>query len=135
MLINDSFRLIRVGGRLQTSYQKFDAQHPITLPEHHPLTSSLIIHFHQKLLHAVPRVLLATIRQLYWPTGDRKLVSSTISKCLQCFRMKPVLSQHVMGSLPANRVRPNKAFQITGVEVKNRPPVKCYILILTRWHF
>ena len=50
--------------------------------------------------------------------------------------MKPVLSQNVMGNLPADRVRPNRAFHTTGVdfcgpfycksEVKNCPTVKCY---------
>ena len=73
------------------------------------------MYFHQKLLHAGTQVLLAAIRQQCLPIGGRKLVSSTISKCLQCFRMKPVLSQNVMGSLPADRVRPNRAFHTTGV--------------------
>lgn len=73
MLIIDSFGLIRVGRYLQNSCLEFDAQHPIIIPKHHSLTSSLIIHFHQKLLYAGPQVLQATIRQQYWPIGDCKL--------------------------------------------------------------
>jgi len=51
--------------------------------------------------------------------------------------MKPVTCEHVMGSLPANRVQPNPAFHTTGVdycgpfyhkaEAKNKAPYKCYI--------
>ncbi|XP_070068080.1 uncharacterized protein [Drosophila takahashii] len=53
--------------------------------------------------------------------------------------MKPVTWEHVMGSLPANRVQPNPAFHTTGVdycgpfyhkaEVRNKAPHKCYIAV------
>lgn len=137
--IIDSSGLIRVGGRLQHSCLDFDAQHPIILPKGHPFTISMVMHFHQKLLHAGPQCLLATIRQQYWPIGGRKQVNSIISKCVRCFKLKPKVRQHVMGSLPSDRVRPNKAFHTTGIDfcgpfyyksdVRNRPPVKCYISI------
>lgn len=135
----DSFGLIRVGGRLQNSYLDYDAQHPIILPKGHPFVVSLVLHFHEKLLHAGPQCLLASIRQQYWPIGGRKQVSSIISKCVRCFRIKPKIKQHVMGALPMDRVRPNKAFHTTGIDfcgpfyyksnVRNRPPVKCYVSI------
>ena len=133
------FGLIRVGGRLQHSTLNFDAQHPIILPKKHPFTTALVLHFHEKLLHAGSQCLLSSIRQKYWPLGGRKRVNSIISKCLRCFKLKPVLYQHVMGSLPADRVRPNKSFYTTGIdfcgpfyyksEVRTRPPHKCYIAI------
>ncbi|XP_037811070.1 uncharacterized protein LOC119603189 [Lucilia sericata] len=139
MPIIDSIGLIRVGGRLQHSILDFDARHPVILPKQHPFTKSLVMYYHQKLLHAGPQCLLASIRQQYWPLGGRKLISSIISKCLRCYKLKPKLSQHVMGCLPPDRVRPNNAFHTTGVdycgpfyyksEVRNRPPVKCYISI------
>ncbi|XP_059225785.1 uncharacterized protein LOC131997922 [Stomoxys calcitrans] len=137
--IIDEFGLIRVGGRLQNSTLDFDARHPIILPKKHPFTASMVMHFHHKLLHAGAQCLLAAIRQQFWPIGGRKLIASIISKCVRCFRMKPKLLQNVMGNLPSDRVRPNRAFHTTGIdfcgpffyksEVKSRPPVKCYICI------
>lgn len=135
----DPTNLIRVGGRLENSCLDFEAKHPIILPKLHPLTQALIMESHQKLLHAGPQCLLASIRQQYWPLGGRKAVSSVIAKCIRCFRLKPKYAQHLMGSLPRDRVQPNRAFHTTGIdfcgpffyksEVRSRPPVKCYICI------
>ncbi|XP_075162891.1 uncharacterized protein LOC142235524 [Haematobia irritans] len=109
MPIIDDFGLIRVGGRLEHSNQDFDARHPLILPKNHPIITAVVMHFHNKLLHA----------------GT----------------MKPRLMKHVMGDLPTDRVRPNKAFHTTDVdfcgpfyyksEVKSRPPVKSYVCIFT----
>ena len=137
--ILDSAEIIRVGGRLHHSNLDYDAQHPVILPKGHVFTDSMIRHFHEKLLHAGTQSLLAAVRQQYWPIGGRKYVSSVIGKCLRCYKMKPQLSQHIMGSLPADRVRPSRPFTITGIdfcgpffyksEVRSRPAVKCYIAI------
>ena len=110
MPILDSIGLIRVGGRLQNSELSFEAQHPLILPKSHHFTATLVMHFHQKILHAGPQSLLAVVRHQYWPIGGRKYISSIISKCLRCFRMKPIISQHIMGSLPTARVTPSRAF-------------------------
>ena len=97
------------------------------------------MHYHQKLLHAGPKYILSSIRLEYWPIGGRNQIGAIISKCVRCFRMKPILHQHVMGALPAERVKPNNAFYTTGIdfcgpfyfksEVRTRPPLKCYISI------
>lgn len=135
----DGNGLIRVGGRLHNSQLDYDARHPILLPKGHPVTNAIIVHYHQKLLHAGPRSLLATIRQAYWPIGGIKTVASVINKCLRCFRLKPRYAEHIMGRLPADRVRPNPAFHTTGIdycgpflykpETRNKAPEKCYISI------
>ncbi|XP_075170108.1 uncharacterized protein LOC142242414 [Haematobia irritans] len=135
----DSDGLIRVGGRLQNSYLNFDAQHPIIVPKQHPLTTSMVMYYHEKLLHAGPQCLLANIRQQYWPLGGRKTISIIASKCIKCFRLKPKITEHVMGSLPHDRVQPSRAFFVTGIDfcgpfyyksgIRNRSPLKCYICI------
>lgn len=134
----DGNRLIRVGGRLHNLQQDYDARHPILLPKGHPVTNAIIVHYHQKLLHAGPRSLLATIRQAYWPIGGIKTVAS-VNKCLRYVRLKPRYAEHIMGRLPADRVRPNPAFHTTGIdycgpflykpETRNKAPEKCYISI------
>ena len=74
------------------------------------------MHFHLKLLHSGAQSSLASIRQHFWPIGGRKYVASVISKCLRCYKMKPQLSRHIMGSLPAERVQPTRAFTTTEVD-------------------
>ncbi|XP_037941449.1 uncharacterized protein LOC119674385 [Teleopsis dalmanni] len=135
----DNNGLIRVGGRLKNSNLDFNAQHPIILPRNHPLTDAIINHYHRKWLHAGAQSVLASIRLQYWPMGGRKLVSRVINKCITCFRAKPTVARHIMGQLPHERVHPNRAFVITGVdycgpfyyksEVRNKHPIKCYICL------
>ncbi|XP_036344475.1 uncharacterized protein LOC118753713 [Rhagoletis pomonella] len=135
----DNTGLIRVGGRLQNAALSFNAKHPIVLPRHHPLTNSIIEHFHLKLLHAGPQALLATIRLQYWPIGGRKNVAGVLNKCVRCFRTKPIVMRHIMGNLPAERVQIQRPFYTTGIdfcgpfsckaEVRNRPATKCYICV------
>jgi len=86
------------------------------LSKDHPVTNAIIVYYHEKYLHGGSQALLAALRQRYWPIGGRKFVASVINKCVRCFRMKPVTWEHVMGSLPANRVQPNPAIHITGVD-------------------
>ena len=135
----DTCGLIRIGGRLQFSDKEFDAKHPVILPKNHPFMAALVMHYHQKFLHAGPQCLLSLILQQFWSIGGRKYVSSILLKCLRCFRMKRVLKEHVMGSLPEARVTPSKTFQTTGIdfcgpffyksEIRTRPPLKCYIAV------
>lgn len=52
--------ILRVGGRLRNAELDPYAKHPIVLSAKHPLTALLTSHFHVKLLHAGPSLLLAT---------------------------------------------------------------------------
>nr|XP_041632098.1 uncharacterized protein LOC121502487 [Drosophila kikkawai] len=114
--IKDAGGLMRVGGRLQNSQLDFDAKHPMILPKSHHITSAIIDHFHRKFLHAGAQSLLAALRQRFWPIGGRKTVSAVINKCIQCFRLKPKLVEHIMAPLPEDRVQPNRPFVISGVD-------------------
>ncbi|XP_058447634.1 uncharacterized protein LOC131428013 [Malaya genurostris] len=51
--------LIRLGGRLNHSHESEDTKHPIALPSHHRLTRMLMKHYHERLLHAGPQLLLS----------------------------------------------------------------------------
>ncbi|XP_052854760.1 uncharacterized protein LOC128263705 [Drosophila gunungcola] len=131
--------LLRVFGRLQNASLDYEAKHPILLPKDHPVTRAIIVYYHEKYFHAGPQALLAALRQRYWPLGGRKFVASVINKCVRCFRMNPVAWEHMMGSLPVDRVQPNPAFHTTGVdycgpfyhksEARNKAPHKCYIAV------
>ncbi|XP_041566057.1 uncharacterized protein LOC121467816 [Drosophila elegans] len=129
--------LLRVDGRLQYASLDYESKHPILLPKDHPVTRAIIVYYHEKYFHTGPQALLAALRQR--PLGGRKFVASVINKCVRCFRMKPVAWEHVMGSLPAERVQPHPAFHTAGVdycgpfyhksEVWNKAPHKCYIAV------
>ncbi|XP_052837808.1 uncharacterized protein LOC128253454 [Drosophila gunungcola] len=131
--------LLRVFERLQNASLDYEVKHPILLPKDHPVTGAIIVYYHEKYFHAGPQALLAALRQRYWPLGGRKFVASVINKCFRCFRMKPGASEHMMGSLPVDRVQPNPAFHTTGVdycgpfyhksEARNKAPHKCYIAV------
>ncbi|XP_055542740.1 uncharacterized protein LOC129728328 [Wyeomyia smithii] len=53
-------KLIRVGGRLANSLSNEETKHPVVLPARHPFTRLLLEHYHHKLLHAGPQLLLGT---------------------------------------------------------------------------
>ncbi|XP_075162915.1 uncharacterized protein LOC142235550 [Haematobia irritans] len=129
----DSNGLIRVGGRLLNSILSFEAQHPIIIPKSHPVTSSLIMHYHQNLLHAGAQCLLANIRQKYWPIGGRKYVSTVINKCIRCFQIEPTIAEHLMGNLLEERVKPSRAFQATHLEPAPDLSTSSFLLSLKRF--
>jgi len=94
--------LLRVGGRL-------------LLPKDHPVTKAIIVYYHEKYLHGGSQALLAALRQRYWP-----IVASVINKCVRCFRMERVTCEHVMASLPANRVQTIVGHSI----IRQRPEIR-----------
>lgn len=99
----DVNKIIRVGGRLNNSPYDYDTKHPILLCSKHQLTKLIFQTQHVKLLHAGPQLLLANIRQNYWPIKGKNLAKSTVNNCLKCFRFKAKSSQPLMGQLPTNR--------------------------------
>ncbi|XP_058817603.1 uncharacterized protein LOC131680903 [Topomyia yanbarensis] len=63
--ISKEDQVIRVGGRLTHSRQTEEAKHPAVLPARHHFTRLLLLHYHQRLLHAGPQLLLATSSSLW----------------------------------------------------------------------
>ncbi|XP_045449127.1 uncharacterized protein LOC123657649 [Melitaea cinxia] len=92
----DGEDIIRVGGRLVNSHYEFDVKHPILL--------------------CGPQLLLANIRQTYWPLGGRNLARSTVSKCIKCRRFRAQSIQPIMGQLPATRSELEFPFFNTSVD-------------------
>lgn len=112
----DTNNIIRVGGRLDNSPYDYNVKHPILLCSKHHLTKILFQMYHKKLLHAGPQLLLATIRQSYWPLGGRNLSKSTVNKCITCFRHKAQAIQPIMGQLPTSRSTLEFPFLNTSVD-------------------
>ncbi|XP_029720518.2 uncharacterized protein LOC109429239 [Aedes albopictus] len=108
--------ILRVGGRLRHSDETEDTKHPMILPARHPLTRMVFEQHHLRLLHAGPQLLLATVRQRYWPLGGRNVARQVVHQCLTCFRSKPRQVRQFMGELPTSRVLVSRPFSKTGVD-------------------
>ncbi|CAK1598625.1 unnamed protein product [Parnassius mnemosyne] len=67
-------------------------------------------------MHAGPQLLLASIRERYWPIHGKSLVNKVTRECVTCFRAKPRPSAPIMGELPTSRVTPSLPFSTTGVD-------------------
>lgn len=71
---------------------------------------------HITLLHAGPQLLLATVRQTYWPTSGMNAAKRITRSCATCFKSKPRSSIPMIADLPSERVRFTNAFDIVGVD-------------------
>lgn len=100
----DDQNLIRVGGRLDNSHFAFDKKHPLLLQSTHVVTRLLFEFMHKKLMHAGPQLLLASIRENFWPIGGRRLAKSIYKKCIACCRTKGQVIAPLMGNLPQKRL-------------------------------
>ncbi|CAG9137874.1 unnamed protein product [Plutella xylostella] len=136
----DEDGLIRVGGRLKNSFYSFDVKHPILLCSKHHITKILFRLHHISFHHAGPQLLLANVRQTYWPLGGRNLAKSTARACAKCCRFKAATVQPIMGNLPNSRVHLQFPFLNTAIDyagpilIADRKGrgcrlIKCYIAV------
>ncbi|XP_053691014.1 uncharacterized protein LOC128739545 [Sabethes cyaneus] len=108
--------VIRVGGRLANAQISSGRKHPIILDKDHPLTTLVMLHYHHKMLHAGQQLLIASVRDRFWPIGVCSLARQTIHRCVTCFRNKPTVHEQLMGDLPSERVTPAPPFLRVGVD-------------------
>ena len=112
----DGEGLLRVGGRLRHSNLSDSKIHPILLPKSCSLSLLLIDYFHKKYFHCGPRALQSLIQRKYWILGLRLLIRSYVSKCIVCFKAKPVPCQPIMGDLPSVRFQTGRCFRTVGID-------------------
>lgn len=109
-------QLIRVGGRLANSPFNYDRKFPILLHPDHHITKIIFSTYHLTLLHAGPQLLLAHIRQLYWPVSGRNLARKTTQSCVTCKRFQGKTVTPIMGQLPDQRLHANFIFSDVGCD-------------------
>ncbi|XP_018377833.1 PREDICTED: uncharacterized protein LOC108770661 [Trachymyrmex cornetzi] len=112
----DENGILRVGGRLQEAPWTFERKHPILLPAKCKITRLIVERAHRLLLHANQQLLLASIRQQYWPLNARSIVRQVCRACIWCVRNNPKGLTQAMGHLPSNRIKPSRAFSVTGID-------------------
>lgn len=108
--------ILRGGGRLKHAVLPEEVKHPTILPSHHYFTRLVIIHYHEKLLHAGVQTTLSNIREEFWPIFARSRVKEILHKCIKCRKANPKASWQLMGQLSMARVSAARPFHNTGVD-------------------
>lgn len=112
----DQDGLVRVGGRLSLSSLSDQRKFPIVLPPSYKITRMIFKHEHNRLLHAGPQALLASIHTGFWPLRGRDTARFTGYKCITCFRHHPTTLTPCMAPLPRQRTNIERPFTHTGVD-------------------
>lgn len=112
----DEDKVIRVGGRLDSSNYSFEKKHPILLHSSHHLTKLYFEKEHFKNMHAGPQLLLASVRETVWAIGGRQLARRTVNRCIVCRRVRGTTLNPKMGILPAQRVNTDFPFLSVGID-------------------
>ncbi|XP_055543071.1 uncharacterized protein LOC129728645 [Wyeomyia smithii] len=111
----DDFGLFRMDGRLKNLNAPFDTRFPIQLPAKHSLSVLIARSVHLQTLHGGPSLMLATIRQRFWPLRGRELARKVFRRCVTCFRCNPTTGNQIMAPYPSFRHRPARAFTYSGM--------------------
>lgn len=112
----DSQGILRVGGRLGKSKYDFSTKHPMLLSSKHTLTKLIFSNEHIRLLHAGPQLMLASVREQFWPIGGRDLARRTAQQCVLCIRYYGKTMSNIMGNLPLQRITPDFPFSTVAVD-------------------
>ncbi|XP_055644778.1 uncharacterized protein LOC129780484 [Toxorhynchites rutilus septentrionalis] len=130
---------LKVGGRLHNALISENRKHPMILPANHRFTEMVVTHYHLKLLHAGSQLMIASLREQFWPLRVRNLARKVVQGCIKCYRCKPTIQEQLMGDLPSERVTPTYPFLKTVVDLcgplfyrhvgRKTPPVKCFVAI------
>uniref|UniRef100_A0A2A4JM97 Uncharacterized protein n=1 Tax=Heliothis virescens TaxID=7102 RepID=A0A2A4JM97_HELVI len=123
-LFLDEHKIMRVNGRLQYSDLPYDTKCPILLQSNHHFTKLLFEYEHKRLFHAGPQLLLASIRDSYWPIRGRNLARSCYRKCVRCCRLKGQTVTPVMGNLPPQRLQA-EGFPFQNIGLDYAGPIQC----------
>lgn len=138
----DEQQLLRVGGRLQNAINlSFDQKHQILIPHESMLSRMIIKEYHEKNMHAAPKLLECKIREMFWITNLKSEIKKVLNQCVECAIHKPRALNQLMGNLPHARVNePKKVFEncaidfagpisIKASKLRNAAALKSYIAI------
>lgn len=91
-------------------------KHPIIVPNSTRLSWLIIANAHNCTKHGSVQVMMQFIRQNLWIPRLRNELRLYVHKCVICKRFNATFENQLMADLPADRVNPNRAFLITGVD-------------------
>ena len=113
----DEQNLLRVGGRLKHADVNYSQQHPIIIPKNSHLASLLIRYYHCKVQHQGRLMTESAVRNGgIWIIGAKRLISSSIHKCVVCRKLRGKFLHQRMADLPVDRVTPGAPFTAVGID-------------------
>jgi hypothetical protein len=135
----DNDGILRVGGRIEQAIIAFEEKHPIILPKYGHITTLIIRHHHEKVLHQGRGMTINELRSNgYWIIGCSHVVSSLIYKCVICRKLRGRNQDQKMANLPVDRLQPVPPFTYCGMDCfgpfyvkEGRKELKKYGLLLT----
>ena len=108
--------LLCVGGRLRNALIEDIQKHPVILSPKDRYTKLLFVHYHHELMHGGPTVILAHSGTMFYVTGERRLAREICRSCVICRKAAAKTGPQLMGQLPPDRLDPEFAFNITGLD-------------------
>lgn len=115
--ILDKERILRVGGRIDKAHVPYTQRHPIIVPLRSRLAYLLICHAHREIKHGGSQAMMAYIRSHYWIPQLRQQTCKFVSQCVRCTHYAQKTSSQIMAELPAERLRPARPFNATGIDL------------------
>ena len=97
----DSEGLVRVGGRLVRSNERYDLKFPIVIPGKSQLAKLIIRHCHSLVFHQGRGMTLNSVRTAaFYVLGASSIVSRLIHNCVTCKKLRGVTAVQKMSDLP-----------------------------------
>ncbi|XP_067055873.1 uncharacterized protein [Acropora muricata] len=113
----DEEGILRVGGRLRRAALPDTVKFPIILPRGSHVTTLIIRHIHENTEHQGRGITLNEVRANgYWILGGSGAVSSYISRCVVCRKLRAAPQRQKMADLPEDRVEPAPPFTHCAVD-------------------
>ncbi|XP_065182125.1 uncharacterized protein LOC135812837 [Sycon ciliatum] len=136
-LVVDINGILRCQGRLIHASKGIDNLPPALLPRRHWFTKLVILHHHERLLHAGAAHTLTQLRATVWIPQGRQEVQVVLKQCRVCRRHEgPAFALPTMPPFPKERVIRSAPFTYVGidyfgpVQVKDEPS-KVWVCLFT----
>lgn len=116
--VMDECGLLRVGGRITRANLPKDEAHPILVPGKHHVAMLLIRHHHERMRHQGRHFTEGAVRANgLWIVGAKRAITSLISECVICRKLRGKLEQQQMSDLPPERLQQEPPFSYVGLDV------------------
>ena len=113
----DSEGILRMRGRVQDTYQPYEVNNPIILPNNHPLVTMLISLYHGANARQGVDTVINNLRQRYRILSVRSQVKRFIHECIKCKEMRQKPNTTMIAELPPERTTPSVfPFTYTGTD-------------------
>ena len=114
----DGNNLLRVGGRLSRAALPYNLKHPILLPKDHPVSRTILHHYHHKTMHAGRHITHGALREAgFYMMGSLKIIKQLVKECCICRVLRAPTQTQMMSDLPVSRLEETPPFSNVGLDV------------------